>query len=74
MLNKKKYEIFFYVSCASVLATLIFYKTNLNNDFSLYHGPFLSVIQNEKLDILKMELVFMEHQFAQIFQEQLMIY
>ena len=29
MLNKKKYEIFFYVSCASVLATLIFYKTNI---------------------------------------------
>jgi hypothetical protein len=47
--NKKKYKIFFYVSCASVLATLIFYKTSLNNDFSLYHGPFLSVIQNEKI-------------------------
>lgn len=49
MFNKKKYEIFFYVSCASILATFIFYKTNLNNDFSLYHGPFLSVIQNEKI-------------------------
>ena len=47
--NKRNYKIFLYIVCTSILSTLIFYKTNLNNDFSLYHGPFLSVIQNEKI-------------------------
>lgn len=47
--NKRNYKIFSYIVCASILSTIIFYKTNLNNDFSLYHGPFLSVIQNEKI-------------------------
>jgi hypothetical protein len=30
-------------------STILIYKTNLNNDFSLYHGPFLTILQNEKI-------------------------
>ena len=33
----------------SFISTLVLYKTNLNNDFGLYHGPFLTALQNEKV-------------------------
>ncbi len=33
----------------SSIVTILIYKSNLNNDFSLYHGPYLSIISDNKI-------------------------
>ncbi len=33
----------------SLISTILIFRTNLNNDFSLYHGPFLSIISDNKI-------------------------
>ena len=45
--NIKRFLILFLI--ISFISTILIYKTNLNNDFSLYHGPFLSIISDNKI-------------------------
>ena len=45
--NIKRLLILFLI--ISFISTILIFKTNLNNDFSLYHGPFLSIISDNKI-------------------------